>query len=165
MDIRLEAILSSLWPAARRPLAPFITIAVDILDALDMASSAEASPPAIYEPEPGVARDLDGSRWRIEVEPEHTGRFVMIPSPGQEPVEGVFRRDGVWLGGWQGQPDGVFRNGRWLPGMPAPEGLRFEPFRSFEDFGRTLGLSRGRHLRGLLHRPMRTSVFHGEGLA
>ena len=52
------------------------------------------------------------------------------------------------------------RGSRWLPGMPAPEGLRFEPFRSFEDFGRTLGLSRGRRL----HRPTRSSVLTGKDL-
>ena len=33
------------------------------------------------------------------------------------------------------------------------EGLHLDPFRSLQDFGRTLGLSRGRRPRGLLHRP------------
>ncbi|CAE7415514.1 unnamed protein product [Symbiodinium sp. CCMP2592] len=45
MDSRVHAILSSLWPAARRPLAPFLVLGVDILDALDLASCEEASPP------------------------------------------------------------------------------------------------------------------------
>ena len=143
MDIRVQAILSSLWPAARRPLAPFLVLGVDILDALDLASGEEASPPAIYEPEPGVAQELDGSRWVVDVDPAHRGHFLITPSPGQEPVEGVFRRDGVWVQGWQGQPEGIWREGRWLPGMPAPEGLHFDPFRSWEDFGRTLGLRYG----------------------
>ncbi|CAE7264605.1 unnamed protein product [Symbiodinium sp. CCMP2592] len=62
MDIRVQAILSSLWPAARRPLAPFLVLGVDILDALDLASCEEASPPATWEPEPGVAQELDGPR-------------------------------------------------------------------------------------------------------
>ena len=143
MDIRVQAILSSLWPAARRPLAPFLVLGVDILDALDLASGEEASPPAIYEPEPGVAQELDGSRWVVDVDPAHRGHFLITPSPGQEPVEGVFRRDGVWVQGWQGQPEGIWREGRWLPGMPAPEALHFDPFRSWEDFGRTLGLRYG----------------------
>ena len=62
-------------PAARRPLAPFLVLGVDILDALDLASGEEASPPAIYEPEPGVAQELDGSRWVVDVDPAHRGRF------------------------------------------------------------------------------------------
>ena len=84
---------------ARRSWRPS-TLAVDMLDALDMASSAEASPPAIYEPEPGVAR---AARRSLQ------GREV--------------------------------------------KGLHLDPFRSLQDFGRTLGLSRGRRPRGLLHRP------------
>ncbi|CAE7339850.1 unnamed protein product [Symbiodinium sp. CCMP2592] len=139
MDIRVQAILSSLWPAARRPLAPFLVLGVDILDALDLASCEEASPPAIWEPAPSAAQELDGSRVGIaDVIPEKTGHFLITPSPGQEPVEGVFR-----LQGWQGQPEGVWREGRWLPGMPAPVALRFDPFRSWEDLGRTLGLRYG----------------------
>ena len=98
MDIRVQAILSSLWPAARRPLAPFLVLGVDILDALDLASGEEASPPAIYEPEPGVAQELDGSRWVVDVDPAHRGHFLITPSPGQEPVEGVFRRGGTVYG-------------------------------------------------------------------
>ncbi|CAE7415529.1 unnamed protein product [Symbiodinium sp. CCMP2592] len=62
MDSRVHAILSSLWPAARRPLAPFLVLGVDILDALDLASCEEASPPATWEPEPGVAQEIDGNR-------------------------------------------------------------------------------------------------------
>jgi len=94
-------------------LAPFLVLGVDILDALDLASGEEASPPAIYEPEPGVAQELDGSREIADAD-----HFLITLSPGQEPVEGV-------------------------PGMPAPEALHFDPFRSWEDFGRTLGLRYG----------------------
>eukprot|EP00439_Symbiodinium_sp_Y106_P034489 s8299_g4.t1 len=112
-------------------------------DRSGLAMGQEASPPAIYEPEPGVAQELDGSRWVVDVDPAHRGHFLITPSPGQEPVEGVFRRDGVWVQGWQGQPEGIWREGRWLPGMPAPEALHFDPFRSWEDFGRTLGLRYG----------------------
>ncbi|CAE7339866.1 unnamed protein product, partial [Symbiodinium sp. CCMP2592] len=96
MDSRVHAILSSLWPAARRPLAPFLVLGVDILDALDLASCEEASPPATWEPEPGVAQEIDGNRELRELP------GPIPPSAAQEPVEGVFRRDGVGLQGWQG---------------------------------------------------------------
>ncbi|CAE7264661.1 PAN1, partial [Symbiodinium sp. CCMP2592] len=93
MDSRVHAILSSLWPAARRPLAPFLVLGVDILDALDLASCEEASPPATWEPEPGVAQEIDGNRELRELP------GPIPPSAAQEPVEGVFRRDGVGLQG------------------------------------------------------------------
>ncbi|CAE7415573.1 unnamed protein product [Symbiodinium sp. CCMP2592] len=96
MDSRVQAILSSLWPAARRPLAPFLVLGVDILDALDLASCEEASPPATWEPEPGAAQEIDGNRELRELP------GPIPPSAAQEPVEGVFRRDGVGLQGWQG---------------------------------------------------------------
>ena len=116
MDIRVQAILSSLWPAARRPLAPFLVLGVDILDALDLASGEEASPPAIYEPEPGVAQELDGSRWVVDVDPAHRGHFLITPSPGQEPVEGVFRRDGVWVQGLAGAARRDLERRKMAPG-------------------------------------------------
>ncbi|CAE7415497.1 unnamed protein product, partial [Symbiodinium sp. CCMP2592] len=84
----VQAILSSLWPAARRPLAPFLVLGVDILDALDLASCEEASPPATWEPEPGAAQEIDGNRELRELP------GPIPPSAAQEPVEGVFRRDG-----------------------------------------------------------------------
>ena len=77
MDFRVQAVLSAVWPTARRPLAPVVVLGIDILDALGMTSSEEASPPLVFEPEPGVVQELrEAVMIRTPpVEYEDIGRF------------------------------------------------------------------------------------------
>ncbi|OLQ04334.1 hypothetical protein AK812_SmicGene12613 [Symbiodinium microadriaticum] len=130
MDFRVQAVLSAVWPTARRPLAPVVVLGIDILDALGMTSSEEASPPLVFEPEPGVVQELrEAVMIRTpSVEYEDIGRFWEVGirhdlSPRRQELGRRWRRE------------------RGLPG------LRCDPFSSWSHFIDTVGVSC--HLRDL----------------
>ncbi|CAE7777694.1 unnamed protein product, partial [Symbiodinium necroappetens] len=130
MDFRVQAVLSAVWPTARRPLAPVVVLGIDILDALGMTSSEEASPPLVFEPEPGVVQELREA--------------VMIRTP---PVEyediGRFWEVGIRH---DSSPRRQELGRRWSRERGLP-GLRCDPFSSWGHFIDTVGVSC--HLRDL----------------